>query len=111
MGVGKWKLGLMHLSHVFNKIGEQEGKTGSAWKGRRKVAQTMYTHMSNCKNDKINFFKIKNKVYTNKQTKDEGRAGCWWFTPVILATWEAEIRRLWFKASSGQYFERPPSPK
>jgi hypothetical protein len=20
--------------------------------------------------------------------------GCWWFTPVILATWEAEIRRI-----------------
>jgi hypothetical protein len=25
----------------------------------------------------------------------------WWFTPVIPATWEAEIRRLQFKASLG----------
>jgi hypothetical protein len=22
------------------------------------------------------------------------RAGCWWFTPGILATWEAEIRKI-----------------
>jgi hypothetical protein len=21
-------------------------------------------------------------------------AGCWWVTPLILATWEAEIRRI-----------------
>jgi hypothetical protein len=25
--------------------------------------------------------------------KSSSVAGCWWFTPAILATWEAEIRR------------------
>jgi hypothetical protein len=29
-------------------------------------------------------------------------ARCWWLTPVILATWEAEIRRIEFKASQGK---------
>jgi hypothetical protein len=44
------------LCFLFNKIGEQEGRTGSAWMQRvvrREVAQTMYTHMSKCKNDKM----------------------------------------------------------
>jgi hypothetical protein len=46
------------LCFLFNKIRE-EGGTGSAWKrggvgGRREeVAQTRYTHVSKCKNDKI----------------------------------------------------------
>jgi hypothetical protein len=32
-------------------------------------------------------------------------ARCWWLTPVILATQEAEIRRIvWFKASPGKQF-------
>jgi hypothetical protein len=26
--------------------------------------------------------------------KDTGRAGSWWLTPIILATQEAEIRRI-----------------
>jgi hypothetical protein len=45
------------LRFLFNKIGEQEGRTGSAQKQGmwgRGVAQTMYTHVSKCKNDKIN---------------------------------------------------------
>jgi hypothetical protein len=39
------------LCFLFNKIGGQEGRTGSAWKqGRRGiVAQTMYTNVSKCK--------------------------------------------------------------
>jgi hypothetical protein len=38
-------------------MGEEEGRTGSAWKwgwrerGRVEVAQTKYTHVSKCKND------------------------------------------------------------
>jgi hypothetical protein len=28
-------------------------------------------------------------------------AWCWWLTPVILATWEAKIRMIMFKASLG----------
>jgi hypothetical protein len=49
------------LYFLFNKIGEQEGGTGSAWKqGAGELAQIMHTHVSKCKND--NFFqKIKNK--------------------------------------------------
>jgi hypothetical protein len=39
---------------LFNKIGEQEGRTGSAWKWERgEVAQTMYKHVRKCKNNKI----------------------------------------------------------
>jgi hypothetical protein len=26
----------------------------------------------------------------------------WWLIPVILATWEAGIRKLWFETSSGK---------
>jgi hypothetical protein len=40
------------LCFLFNKIGE-EGRTGYAWKWGRGVAQTMYTHVSKCKNNKI----------------------------------------------------------
>jgi hypothetical protein len=44
------------LCFLFNKIREQEGGTGSAWKPRVgemwEVAQTMCTHLSKCKNDK-----------------------------------------------------------
>jgi hypothetical protein len=45
------------LCSLFNKIGEQQGRTGSVWKWgvgwREEVSQTMYTHVSECKNDKI----------------------------------------------------------
>jgi hypothetical protein len=42
------------LCFLFNKIREQEGGTGSAWKlGGGKVDQTMYTHVIKCKNGKI----------------------------------------------------------
>jgi hypothetical protein len=51
------------LGYLFNKIGEQEGGIGSAWKREGgEVAQTMYTHVSKCKNDKIKIFKIKHKI-------------------------------------------------
>jgi hypothetical protein len=39
------------LCFLFNKIREQKGRTGYAWKGAG-VAQTMNTHVSKCKNDK-----------------------------------------------------------
>jgi hypothetical protein len=46
------------LCFLFNKIGEQEAGPGSAQKeggegkvGEQEVAQTMYTHVSKCKND------------------------------------------------------------
>jgi hypothetical protein len=42
------------LCFLFNKIREQEGGTSSAQKqGSWGVAQTMYTHVSKCKNNKI----------------------------------------------------------
>jgi hypothetical protein len=33
----------------------------------------------------------------------------WWLTPVILATQEAEIRRLLIQVTPGKKFTRPPS--
>jgi hypothetical protein len=38
--------------YLLNKIREED-RTDSAWKGYGGVAQTMYTHISKCKNDKI----------------------------------------------------------
>jgi hypothetical protein len=42
------------LCFLFNKIVEQEGKTVYAWKqdGVGEITQTLYTHVSKCKNDK-----------------------------------------------------------
>jgi hypothetical protein len=46
------------LCFLFNKIREEEGRTGSAWKREfrgvveEEVAKTMYTHVSKYKNDK-----------------------------------------------------------
>jgi hypothetical protein len=31
--------------------------------------------------------------------------------PAILATWEAEVRKIRFKASLGKWFLKPLSPK
>jgi hypothetical protein len=45
------------LCFLFNKIGEQEGEQilPGSWGKEGVVAETMYTHVSSCKNDK--FFK------------------------------------------------------
>jgi hypothetical protein len=37
------------ICFFFNKIGEQEGGTGSAQRWGDRVAQIMYTHVSKCK--------------------------------------------------------------
>jgi hypothetical protein len=53
---------LLFLCLFFNKIGEQEGRTGSAWRqGWREVVQIMYTHEIICKNAKMIFKKRKRK--------------------------------------------------
>jgi hypothetical protein len=36
-------------------------------------------------------------------------AGRQWLMPIILATWEAEIRRTTVQACQGKKFARPPS--
>jgi hypothetical protein len=47
------------LCFLFNKIGEQEVRTGSAGsRGGGEVAQIRYTHISKCKNDKIKKEKV-----------------------------------------------------
>jgi hypothetical protein len=45
------------------------------------------------------------------QIKTTLRTGCLWLTPVILATWEAEIRKITVQTQPRQKFVRPPSPK
>jgi hypothetical protein len=48
------------LCFLFNKIREQECRTASAWKqSGGEVAQTRYTHVSRCKNDKKKKEKVK----------------------------------------------------
>jgi hypothetical protein len=44
------------LCFLFNKIREQKGRTGSAPKmewGAGRVAQTVYTYVSECKNNEM----------------------------------------------------------
>jgi hypothetical protein len=38
-------------------------------------------------------------------------AGCWWLTPVILATWEGEIRRMEVSDQSGKKVCETPISK
>jgi hypothetical protein len=38
-------------------------------------------------------------------------SGCWWLTLAILATWEAEIRRIMVRGQPGQIVHETPSPK
>jgi hypothetical protein len=38
-------------------------------------------------------------------------AGCWWLTPIILATWEAKIRRNMVQGQSRQIVQETPSLK
>jgi hypothetical protein len=49
------------LCFLFNKIGEEKGRTGSAQKGglEKEVAQIMYTCVSKCKNDKTKILNLK----------------------------------------------------
>jgi hypothetical protein len=34
--------------------------------------------------------------------KSKNLVGCWWFTPIILATQEAEIRKIVVRSQPGQ---------
>jgi hypothetical protein len=58
------------LCFLFNKIRE-EGRIGSAWKlgtggnGKEEGTQTMYTHVSKCKNDKTEREEKKKKKKRN----------------------------------------------
>jgi hypothetical protein len=55
-------------------------EVGGGWE----VGQIMYTHVTKCKNNKILKKSLKNTVV----------AWNWWLIPAILATQEAEIRRI-----------------
>jgi hypothetical protein len=40
-----------------------------------------------------------------------GSGGCWWLAPIILATWEAKIRRISVQGQSGQIVCETPISK
>jgi hypothetical protein len=67
-----------YLCFLFNKIREEEGRTGSAWK-QREVGEwpKQCTHMSKCKNDKMNNFFKRYTVYEKTKTQD---LHCIWIT-------------------------------
>jgi hypothetical protein len=43
--------------------------------------------------------------------KNDKQAGCWWLTSVILATQEAEIRRIMVRSQPGQIVHETLSQK
>jgi hypothetical protein len=59
------------LGFLFNKIGEQEGGTDSAWKQawREEVAQTMHAHVRKGKNNIIKKFRNRSFVSTHMSIK------------------------------------------
>jgi hypothetical protein len=60
------------LCFLFNKIREQEGGTGSAWKPWwGLVAQTMYIHVSKGKNNKIKGEKNLKRKQTSSSIKTQ----------------------------------------
>jgi hypothetical protein len=47
------------------------------------------------------------QVFLGTKEREEVRAQ--WLTPVILATWESEIRRIDFQGQAGQKVHKTPS--
>jgi hypothetical protein len=66
---------LLFLLFLFNKIGKNEVETDSAWKWEGEVVQTMYTHVSKCKNDQ----KIK-AILGERKTSDD----IWFIEEIVL---------------------------
>jgi hypothetical protein len=57
-------------------------------------------------------FELKHKYPFNRiGTIKVVLAGCWWLTPVILATLEAEIRRIVIQSQTGQIVQETLSRK
>jgi hypothetical protein len=50
-------------------------------------------------------------LFRIRRRKTENLAGCQWLTPVILATWEADIRRTVVLGQPGQIILKTPPPK
>jgi hypothetical protein len=50
---------------------------------------------------------VKNVLFHIKGRKDVGH---WWLTPVILASWEAEIKRIKVPGQLGQKSLQDPIP-
>jgi hypothetical protein len=46
-----------------------------------------------------------------RRSKSSRPAGCWWLVPVILASWEADIRRIEVRGQPRQIVHETLSPK
>jgi hypothetical protein len=56
---------------------------------------------------KPQYLKKKKNQQLKKKTKKHLQGWEWWFTPIIPATWEAEVGRWWLKTSLGKVSVRP----
>jgi hypothetical protein len=54
---------------------------------------------------------VKMKMPSLKRKKKYSLSGCWWLTPVTLATQQAEIRRITVGSQPGANSSRDPTSK
>jgi hypothetical protein len=53
----------------------------------------------------------KKKKKKKTHLKSKLKVGCWWLVPIILATWETEVRRMEVQDQARQIVHETSSPK
>jgi hypothetical protein len=73
--------------------------------------EKMFNIFSYQGNANWNYIEISSHTSQDSYYKENKQARCQWFTPVILATWKAEIGRVKIQGQPGQIVLKTPSPK